>query len=174
MARARHHQSTGTVPPVLLGLMARASAAVPRHTGPRLSRSQNTALGLVHDANIQQLIGPNPEPPVLWDWAAALLTWSYAASVLELGEPEMDMQLHLAATVLRRFKATGVLQLHVAEKALAKQGAAVCDAIAAETPQALALDAALWSEAQILVIRASFDAGCDIAIQAHKAQKATA
>ena len=174
MARIPKRAPKGPAPALVQGLAMRACAAVPRHTGPRLSRSQNTALGLVHDANIQQLIGPNPEPPVLWDWAAALLTWSYAASVLELGEPEMATQLHLAATVLRRFKATGVLQLHVAEKALAKQGAAVCDAIAAETPQALALDAALWSEAQILVIRASFDAGCDIAIQAHKAQKATA
>jgi hypothetical protein len=149
----------------------RASAIGSHIAHQRLPRSQRTELGLVHDANVSHLCSPNPTAEVMWQWAGGLLTWAYVATKLGLGEPEIEQQVELATRVVRRFAATRVVQLRVEEKALAKLGAAICDALAAEVTVALAMEAALWSEAQMLVISASADAGCEIDFKAAPAEE---
>lgn len=162
MARAPIRTIEASAPPLFQGLAARASAIGSHHLYQRLPRSQRTSLGLVHVENVAQLCGPNPTPELLWQWAGGLLTWSYVANKMDVGVPELDLQLQLSTAVIRRFAATRVVQLRIEEKALAKQGAPICDALAAEVSVALAMEAALWSEAQMLVISASAEAGCEI------------
>ena len=162
MARIPHRAAKAPASSLAQGLSLRAMAIGSHTVYQRLPRSQRTELGLVHVANVEQLCGPSPTPELMWQWAGGLLTWSYVAAKLGLGEPEMDLQMQLAVAVIRRFSATRVVQLHVAEKALAKQGAAICDALAAEVTVAVAVEAAMWSEAQMLVITASAEAGCEI------------
>jgi hypothetical protein len=172
MARAPIRTVEASAPPLFQGLVARASAIGSHHLYQRLPRSQRTSLGLVHVENVAQLCGPSPTPELLWKWAGGLLTWSYVANKMGVGVPELDLQLQLSTTLIRRFAATRVVQLRVEEKALAKRGAPICDALAAEVTVALALEAAEWSEWQIERITASAEAGSEITLKRSPAQEA--
>lgn len=146
------------VSPLLAGLLAQTE--VPAHRC-RLTRTQAEGLKGVHSSNAEELCD-SPNSDVMWRWAAGLLTWSYVAARLEVGEAEIDPQLALATRVLERFRETGVVTLDAQEKLLMLHGAHICDALVRETPEALAIEAAHWSEAQILVITASAQAGAGI------------
>lgn len=172
MARIPRRAAKAPASSLVQGLALRASAIGSHIAFQRLPRTQRTELGLVHDANVTHLCSPNPTAEVMWQWAGGLLTWAYVASKMELGEPEIEAQIQLATTVIRRFAATRVVQLRVEEMALAKLGATICDALAAEVTVALAMEAALWSEAQMLVIGASAEAGCEIDFKPAAAQEA--
>lgn len=161
MARTHAHQKRRQQP-VVSGLLAGilAKTEVPAHRC-RLTRAQAEGLQDIHTRNAEQLCDA-PNPNVMWQWAAGLLTWSYVAARLEVGEAEIDPQLALATRVIKRFRDTGVVTLDAQEKLLMLHGAHICDALVRETPEALAIEAAHWSEAQILVITASAQAGAGI------------
>lgn len=168
MARARHHTGTVTLPALLGGLMARAKAIVPRHTGPRLARDQRTRLALVNTAHIELMAKGGTDPNVMQQWAEGLLLWHYVADKLNYGEPEMAEQLALATLVLRRFTVSRKVELLPAEMELARRGAMMCDILVEAAPLSLAEDAALWAEAQMLVVNASLKQGCEIKLKVEK------
>lgn len=121
----------------------------PRGLRPRLADDQVRDLGLAHMVNLDAIARGTADESTLWQWCGGLFTWHRVAQLLGQGEPEMQQQLTLAASVLQRYGATGRIGFSGPEYQLAKAGVDVMDALARIVDRPTAIAAAEWSEAHV-------------------------
>ncbi len=131
----------------------------PRGLRPKLDRSQLQDLALVHLANLDAIAKGQADGATLWDAVAAAFTWSRAAQLMDIGQPEMAAQLHMLERVLERYQRTGRVGFAGPEYQLAKDGVEVMDELARLVDLPTAIAAAAWSEARIDAIRAGQQQG---------------
>jgi hypothetical protein len=124
-------------------------ALAPRGLRAKLSRSQQVDLGLAHLANLDAIARGAAGEEVLWQWVGAVLTWSYVATVLELGSLEMQLQLQLVMQVVERYGRTGRVLFSGPDYQAAKEGVDAMDELAARVDRETAIAAATWSESRI-------------------------
>ena len=129
-------------------------AAPPRWLRVRMHRGKVLDLHLLHELLLGDLLAAQATEATLWEHAAMVLTWSRAAQLLGLGEPEIAPQLDLSAQLIERWRRTGKVGLTGPERAIARHGAMVMDALAEAVDQRTATEASLWSEAQLAARRA--------------------
>ena len=128
------------------------SALIARlHRGlrPRLQRDQIIDLALAHTTNHDLLRAGKADESVLWQWVGGMLTWYRVAVLLDLGEPEMRVQLLLAESVLQRYGRTGRIGFSGPELQTSAEGVQVMDQLAAAVDQATASRACDWSEEMV-------------------------
>jgi len=116
---------------------------------PKLAADQVKDLSLVHLQNLDAIARGDAGEQILWDWVGGLFTWSRAATLIDLGVPEIEPQLQLAAAVIERYGRTGKIVFTGLEYQLAKDGVVVMDLLASQVDQANASAAADWSEAKV-------------------------
>jgi hypothetical protein len=126
----------------------------PRGLRPCLTRDQILDLGLVHIVNLDRIASGDADEDVLWDIAAAALTWSRVAILLDRGVPEMAEQLGLATRLVQRFGRTGRVLFTGTDYQLAKRGVDVMDQLAQVVDRPTAIAAANWSERKVAQMRA--------------------
>lgn len=66
----------------------------------------------------------------MWDWMAALLTWSKVARVCRMGEAEIKVVVNLAVAVGTRYRLIGPVELDETEQQVARDGSIVTDLLA--------------------------------------------
>jgi glucose-6-phosphate dehydrogenase assembly protein OpcA len=89
----------------------------------------------------------------LWEWMAALLTWSKVARECETGEAEIERVVHLAVALGARYEATGQIELTEAEQQIARDGSIVMDLLAELVDVELADAVGAWSRREIAQLR---------------------
>ena len=124
-------------------------AVPPRGLRPRLDASQRLDLGLCHISNLDAIARGTATEAMLWDWVAAVLTWSRAAELMQAGVPEMESQLGLTTRLIERYGRTGAVRFDGADYQLAKVGLDVMDQLASLVDRRTAIAAAEWSEARV-------------------------
>lgn len=85
----------------------------------------------------------------LYQWIGGVLTWHYASRLVHQHEADMDEQLALARTMIRRHHVDGKIGFTGPEYQLAKRGVEVMDALADVTPKVKAIEAANRSEKEL-------------------------
>jgi hypothetical protein len=110
---------------------------------PRLSSAQVRDLGLVHTINLDAIARGEADEGTLWQWVGGVLTWSRVSELLQLGAPEMKLQLDLAERVVERYRRTQHVLFSGPDYQLAKDGVVAI----VDVPTATA--AADWSEATL-------------------------
>lgn len=128
---------------------AQLIARLHRGLRPKLDHSQLVDLGLAHTANLDAIARGEADEAMLWDVAAAVLTWSKVADLLQAGVPEMTLQLELSARLVERFGRTGRVAFDGPDYQLAKEGLQVMDQLAELVDSPTAIAAAEWSEAKV-------------------------
>lgn len=121
----------------------------PRGLRPKLARDQLQDLALCHLQNLDTIAKGHADEATLWDYAGSVMTWSKVAQLLQVGEPEMQAQLELAADLVARYGRTGRVLFDGQQYQLAKQGIDVMDQLAELVDRPTAVIAAEWSEQQI-------------------------
>lgn len=119
-------------------------ALIPRGLGPKMSRDQLRDLALCHMVNLDAIASGSATPAILTDWVESVLVWSQIADRVG-GDVQMSAQADLAANVIARFRETGTVFLTDEEIALAREGVAVMDALAASVDQGSAVEAVVWA-----------------------------
>jgi len=121
----------------------------PRGLRPKLSRDQVIDLGLAHVANLDTIATGQAGEEVLWQWVGGVLTWSYVATALERGSPEMQRQLQLVTRVVERYGSTGRVLFTGLDYQAAKEGVEVMDQLAELVDRPTAIAAADWAESRM-------------------------
>ncbi|MDE2503978.1 MAG: hypothetical protein KGL18_13520, partial [Burkholderiales bacterium] len=106
-------------------------------------------LGLAHIILADALVGGTADRQALWEWMAALLTWSRAAQLGGIGEAEIDELSNLAVLLTQRCEATGRVSLSDDEKDAVRRGSVVMDQLAATLDRRTAREVARWAAATI-------------------------
>lgn len=131
-----------------------ATTRVPRWLRPRLSRGQLLDLWVLHELLLGDLLDDTATEQSLWEHTAMVLTWSRAAELMDAGTAEIAPLVDLSATLIQRWRVTGRVQLQgPAERAVARWGTVVMDAIAEAADREIAGQAAMWSEQRMAVLR---------------------
>ena len=126
----------------------------PKGLRPRLDRSQQTDLSLVHLVNLDLIATGQADETVMWHLAEDAMLWSRIAEMTGHFEAEMQEQLMVAASVVRRFGVTGKVGFSGLEYQTAKAGVEVMDALAAMVERHQAVAAADWAELAIDAVAA--------------------
>ena len=121
---------------------------------PKLRRDQLRDLALCHLETLDSIARGDATSATLWDFAGAALTWSKAAELMRVGEPEMTAQLELALSLIERYRRTGRVLFTGREYQAAKAGVAVMDQLAEIVDHPRAVIAAEWSERRLQAIEA--------------------
>lgn len=121
----------------------------PKGLRPKLSAERIRTIHLYHVNNLDAIAKGYATEDTLHDLVEGSLTWARVAELLGKGEAEMEPQLTLTASVLRRYHATGRILFTGPEYQIAKEGVAVMDALAEEVDQYTAHQAAVWSTMQM-------------------------
>lgn len=124
-------------------------ARLHRGLRPKLAADQLRDLGLCHHENLDAIVRGTPDPDILWDYAGSVFTWWKAATLLGVGEPEMAVQLEVAARLCERWQRTGAVRFDGPDLELARQGVQVMDELARIVDRPTAIQAAEWSEREI-------------------------
>lgn len=122
----------------------------------RLSDQQVQDLALCHLINLDALVSEATTEEekrrleaTLYQWIGGVLTWHYASRLVHQHEADMDDQLALARTMIRRHHVDGRIGFTGPEYQLAKRGVEVMDALADVTPKVKAIEAANRSEKEL-------------------------
>ncbi|MGV8824002.1 hypothetical protein [Methylibium petroleiphilum] len=121
----------------------------PRGLRPRLANDQVRDLAMVHLVNLDAIAKGTADESTLWQWVGGLFTWSRVATMLQAGEPEMELQLALATAVLERYERTHRIGFSGPEYQQAKDGVIVMDQLAELVDRPTAIAAAEWSEIKV-------------------------
>jgi hypothetical protein len=121
----------------------------PRGLRPKLASDQVRDLAMCHNVNLDAIARGTADEATLWQWAGGVFTWGRVADLLQVGQPEMQIQLQLAGAVLERYGRTGRVGFTGAEYQCAKTGVLVMDQLAELVDRPTAIAAAEWSEAKI-------------------------
>jgi len=132
----------------------RVQALPPRGMRPKLDRSQQTDLALVHMLNLDLVVKGQADEIVMWHLAEQALLWSRVAQLTGYLQDEMTQQLNVAAEVIRRFGRTGKVGFSGQEYQIAKEGTEVMDCLAGAVDKHVAVAAANWAELAMFTVRA--------------------
>lgn len=125
-------------------------ARMPRAFRPRLDAQQLVELGICHNQNFDAITtGTDPGPQMVWDYYASVLTWWRVAQLLQIGQPEMAVQLEVAVRLAERWRRTGAVRFDGPDMELARTGIVVMDQLAQLVDRPTAMEACDWSEAEI-------------------------
>lgn len=124
-------------------------ARLPRALRPRLASDQVRDLAMVHLVNLDAIARGQADEATLWQWIGGVLTWSRVAELMQVGAPEMQRQIELTESVVRRYGSTGRIGFSGPEYQLAKEGVDVMDELARLVDRPTAVAAADWSEARV-------------------------
>lgn len=124
-------------------------ARLPRAFRPKLRPDQLRDLGLCHNQNLDAIAKGAAQPSMLWDYIGGVLTWWKVARLLEIGAPEMDLQLEVATRLVERFGRTNRVLFDGTDLQLARTGVMVMDQLAELVDLPTATVAADWSEAEV-------------------------
>jgi hypothetical protein len=127
---------------------------MPRGLRPMLKADQQRDLELLHLVNIDAIASGSAEPAILWDWVGGVLCWWRAAMLLQVGEPEMVDQLHVARRLVERFARTGRVLWTGPDYQAAKEGIVVMQQLAQACDKPTAMAAADWAEMEVSMIAA--------------------
>jgi len=130
-------------------------AMPPRGLRPRLADDQVRDLAMVHLVNLDAIAKGLADESTLWHWVGGLFTWSRVATLLQTGEPEMELQLALATAVLDRYERTRRIGFSGPEYQQAKDGVVVMDQLAELVDRPTAIAAAEWSERRVNQLEAA-------------------
>lgn len=135
--------------------VVRRTLSVPlnRLLRPRMQRSQVVTLQIVHEHLLGDLLHDQADTETLWDWMAAVLTWSRVAELQGIGEPEMAAVLELGTRLVERYGATGAVKLQPHEHDIARWACAVMHELAAVAEDAHAVAATHWSEGALSMLK---------------------
>lgn len=86
---------------------AQLLARMPRAFRPKLKPDQLLDLGLCHVQNLDAIATGAAEPSIIWDYVGGVLTWWRVSRLLQLGMPEMDLQLEVAMRMVERLGRSG-------------------------------------------------------------------
>lgn len=126
----------------------------PKGMRPKLDASTLTTIAIVHLENLDDITKGRGTVDTLWDVAESVLTWSNVAQALQVGVPEMKLQLELANRLLERYSRTGRVVFTGVEYQMAKLGIEVMDALANTVDRAIAEEAARLCDAQMATVKA--------------------
>jgi hypothetical protein len=126
---------------------------MPRWLRPKLTRGQVLDLHILHQMLLGDLLTGTADDNTLWEFAAMVLTWSRAAELMQAGTAEIAPLADLSATLIMRWRATGRVELQRQERAVARYGSMVMDAIAEAADRDVAGQAAEWCERRMAVLR---------------------
>ena len=119
-------------------------ARMPRAFRPKLKPDQVRDLGLCHVQNLDAIATGAAEPSIIWDYVGGVLTWWRVSRLLQLGMPEMDLQLEVATRLVERFGRTGRVLFVGVDLQAARTGVMVMDMLAEIVDRATAIAAADW------------------------------
>lgn len=131
-----------------------ATVRTPAWLRPKLTRTQVLDLHVLHEVLLGDLLDDAATEASLWEHTAMVLTWSRAAELMQAGTAEIAPLVDLSATLITRWRATGHVLLQPHERAIARWGTVVMDAIAEAVDRQTASEATLWSEARMAILRA--------------------
>lgn len=121
----------------------------PRGLRPRLAGDQVRDLAVVHLVNLDAIAKGTADESTLWQWVGGMFTWSRVATLLQTGEPEMELQLAVATAVLERYHRTRRIGFSGLEYQQSKDGVVVMDQLAELVDRPTAIAAAEWSERKV-------------------------
>ena len=124
-------------------------ALPPRGLRPKLKPDQLRDLGLAHNENLSAIADGSAEPSMIWDYVGGVLTWWRVSQLLQIGEPEMCLQLEVATRLVERFGRTRRVRFDGPDLQLARTGVIVMDQLAEIVDRPTAVVAADWSEAEV-------------------------
>lgn len=124
-------------------------ARLPRAFRPKLRPDQLRDLGLSHNENLDAIAKGTAQPSMLWEYIGGVLTWWKVARLLEIGAPEMDLQLEVATRLVERFGRTNRVLFDGTDLQLARTGVMVMDQLAELVDLPTATIAADWSQAEV-------------------------
>lgn len=119
-----------------------------RSTKP-LRPDQLTDLSLCHHVNLDAVCSGKAEPSLMWEFMESVYTWWKVAEQLQVGLPEMDAQLEVAARLCERWSRTGRVLFDGRDMQLARDGVAVMDQLAAMVDTATAWRATIWARDEV-------------------------
>ena len=146
---------------------AQLLARMPRAFRPKLARDQRLDLGLCHMQNLDAIATGTAERSMIWDYVGGVLTWYKVAQLLDVGLPEMTLQLEVATRLVERFGRTNRLLFDGPDLQLARLGVMAMDQLAEIVDRQTAITAADWSELEVNRIAAQADT-----YRSHEAQAA--
>lgn len=132
-------------------------ARMPRAFRPKLAADQLRDLGLCHNENLGAIAEGTAEPSMIWDYVGGVLTWWKVSRLLEIGAPEMDLQLEVATRLVERFGRTNRVRFDGPDLQAARAGVMVMDQLAEIVDRPTAIVAADWSEAQVAAMQGQRD-----------------
>ena len=121
-------------------------ALPPRGLRPMLTAAQVRDLDTTHLQTLDDIACGLGTEALLLQWAGAVSTWGHVARMRGEGEPEMDAQAAVVASMRDRYARTGRVAFSGLEYQVAKAGVAVMAALAEVTDLATAQRAADLSE----------------------------
>ena len=124
---------------------------------PGLRPDQLRDLSLCHNENLDAITSGQAQPSMLWDYAGGVFTWWKVSRLLQVGMPEMDLQLEVATRLVERYGRSGRVLFDGPDLQLARDGVVVMDLLAQEVDIATATAAANWSEREINRMAAAVD-----------------
>ena len=127
----------------------------PRGLRPKLDGSQLLDLSLAHVGNLDTIARGDAGVDVLWQYVGGVLTWSKLAELLQLGVPEMTVQLHAAHRLIERWKRTGQVRFDGPDYQLARDGVQIMDELAAAVDRPTAVLAAEWGERHLNALQST-------------------
>ena len=126
---------------------------LPAGLRPKLTREQLRALALIHISLVDSLVSGSASLELLWEWMAALLTWSRVAKECGVGEDQIEPAVQLAIALAARFELTGRVALGEEEQQIARDGSVVMDLLAETVDLDVAHAVSEWSRAEISRLR---------------------
>lgn len=125
----------------------------PRGMRPMLDSSTLTTIAIVHMQNLDEITSGRATEQTLWDMVESVLTWSNAATALQMGVQEMKLQLEMVNRVMDRYGRTHRVGFTGVEYGIAKLGVQVMDELAHAADKATATEAARLSNQQLAAVR---------------------
>lgn len=121
----------------------------PKGLRPMLNRGQRLDLEVIHLQTLDDIAHGRATLDTLLDWAGAVLTWGKAAHLTGQLVDEMTEQHLLWMRLWERHQSTGRVVFTGPEYQLAKRGIEAMNTLAYSVDQAVATQAAAWSEARL-------------------------
>jgi hypothetical protein len=121
---------------------------------PKLSQEELRQISLCHVINLDAIATGQAKPSMLWDYFGSVLLWSRVAQVLQVGVPEICVQLELCERLVERYGRTELVRFDGPDYQLAKTGVEVMDQLANLVDPYTAAEASVWSTREISAIAA--------------------
>lgn len=138
----------------LLARMPAAFRPKPKPS-PKIAPEVLVELSTCLNVNLDAIAHGQANVQLLWDFVSTTLTFSHIALALGEGEPEMAAQLELGLSLIDAFVRTGRVLFTGPEYQLAKRGVMQMELLTERTDELTAVAAAVWSEQQLLALKAA-------------------